>query len=298
MRSISQICEETRLDKIVYEIRKAYSDYKLSDDKVFTKTYEDILYSKDFEKFYLEFLDEGGEPTHFVSVMKCYNLCYPSAPITPVVKTTLTLKEEIGPSFEWFDPTEMLRSGREEDKFKKMRENVVLEYPVNFSLPQEYIDSKRNDIHSDCVDRFGTNFPTKLNVNILVVMFNFYNKYFFNNSINDVKIEVSDRMTKTVGKFCPSDMKIVFSEAQAMNTFNKGQKEHESGGIKVYDRVKFLQLTMEHEMVHAAVWKSQSRKNTNLHESILKSHGTFFRDLIKALFGHTEIRCKLHDTVF
>lgn len=126
-------------------------------------------------------------------------------------------------------------------------------------------------------------------------MFDFYNEHFFDDSIT-AKIELSNRMTKTIGKFCPSDMKIVFSEIQAMNVFNKGQREHESGGIKVYDRVMFLQLVMEHEMVHAAVFKSQSMKNKNLNPAILKSHGTFFRDLIRALFGHTEIKCKMHDT--
>lgn len=174
-------------------------------------------------------------------------------------------------------------------------------YPVTSNYTSAYIMYLRQIIHTAMTETYlGKNANFEAPPNILQELFRMYDEVFFGKGLsaqtqsNNIRLTLtySDRMTKTGG--CCSvtgcSYEIRLSQHVILNTFRKGENFHISNGLQCYDRLDCLMNVFEHELIHFIIGiNGKSGKPGHIKgDPIYKSHGIYFRQLMKAYFGHTE----------
>lgn len=194
-----------------------------------------------------------------------------------------------------------------EDTSSKVYNIPEIRYPVNGDIPEDIVLLKRNKIKQILLrDAFSGDSQIKnLTSNDIQVMFNLYDKEFFDGKIKGnlnklnakLTFDTSNAMTSAAGK-CTSpkcvktgcSFNIRMSNAILLNLFKRGEPFLKTNGIKCTDRLTCLQLVFEHELIHLAIRSSPYSPSSKIKgDKIYSSHGKLFKDLVYAYFKHTGV---------
>ena len=184
-----------------------------------------------------------------------------------------------------------------------------LSYPVRSNYSLDYIASLRKIIHDTISNHYlglqpgtpegslGNNSNFETMPQILEQLFALYDQLFFRNQLTEIinkdKIQLnlgySDKLTRTGGycdrKGCVYSIRL--SQPIMLGTFRKGEKSHSANGLQCYNRLACLMNVFEHELVHFVVEITHGHVKR---DTIYKSHGLYFQQLVQAYFGHTEFK--------
>lgn len=172
----------------------------------------------------------------------------------------------------------------------------------NIVLNNESILHKRSKIRNDMFKK-SLNITSgkihSISVVDLEIIFNLYDKYFFNNYFKDkfkgsIRFSLSKRMTRAAGKTIYqkninklSDDNETYEIRMGINFFFKYyevNREKSVSGIKTCDAFHAFQIVFEHELCHLIelhIYKASNCKNSR------------FRGLAENIFGHSDIYHKL-----
>lgn len=165
------------------------------------------------------------------------------------------------------------------------------------------------------------NFQDVITPEILQYMFNLYDKYFFSNTLSSLSqkhgcvytICWDNKCTSNAG-LCSRDreckqMKItlynrVFYDSLKNMTDKQGTSVINSG-LKCHNVLECLQITFEHELVHALIncfclnygyTNKGAPSNWTSYSSPATGHSKTFLSIVNNNFGHTEYKHELHST--
>lgn len=171
----------------------------------------------------------------------------------------------------------------------------VLVYPPTQSRSEGFIAKKRAEYETRLLTSVGTPNPSVLDVGILVFLFNSINRDFFDGVLPLPKLVVSGKLTRAGAYYQKRSEghKIVFSEVRFAHMFSGGKREALSSGVRCHNRLQWLEVTMEHELIHYFISYLDFK-----HEdaAVSGSHGLLFKKLAEQLFRHTCISCNTNDT--
>jgi len=142
----------------------------------------------------------------------------------------------------------------------------------------------------DCV-----NF-TKITPKLIRKTFKLYDKYFFDNAIRKlldhykmtIEYKPSNTLSSTAGKVFIKNYHVKFEISNKIisNLFtNKKDKKLSLGGLFCKNRLQCFQIVCEHEMIHVV-------QIIYYNDRFIKEgpHGAVFKELVKNIFGHTDIK--------
>ena len=185
---------------------------------------------------------------------------------------------------------------------------IPISYPVYASLSPDVIIKKRQLINNyfarfKLMNTKNFNIISENNVSLLIKL---YDKLFFNGLLDkllskqdgmlNVEFSKATRVAGSCGKTgCDITIKIAVGILQGL-FLNPSVKDYTNSGLKCFNRLECLQLTIEHELIHALIELTPDvsrRGRTNPHDKIYSAHGQLFQDLARAYFGHTDFRHEL-----
>lgn len=175
----------------------------------------------------------------------------------------------------------------------------TLVYPPTQSRAESFIALKRTEYEARLLAMTRTLNPQTLTVGILSFLFDSINRDFFEGILPRPKLTVSNKLERHGAYYQrrPDGHKIAFSAARFSHTFSNGKQEALSSGIRCKNRLQWVEVTMEHEMIHYFISFCEFKKdNPEVHSSVSGSHGLLFRKLAEQLFRHTCIKCNTDDT--
>lgn len=141
------------------------------------------------------------------------------------------------------------------------------------------------------------------NVSDLTKLFDLYNLYFFNNSLPETKLDISNRLTVTAGtcEISRTSGKCVYNITMSRSLFTKLNLESnqatKSGGLVCRSRLNCLQLVLEHEIIHLICGHYYPNRK-DLNEKIYSGHGLLFKNLVRNYFGQTESTHQIGNIIY
>ncbi len=177
---------------------------------------------------------------------------------------------------------------------------IPIKYPVkhqyNISLIEEW---RRTIAELSLIEHDLYNF----NVSDLRKLFDLYNIYFFNNSLPETKLDISNRLTVTAGtcEISRTKTKCVYNITMSRSLFTKLELEEnqvtKSGGLTCKSRLNCLQLVLEHEIIHLIHGHYYTNRK-ELNKKIYSGHGLLFKSLVKNYFGQTESTHQIGNIIY
>lgn len=175
----------------------------------------------------------------------------------------------------------------------------LLSYPPMQRRNDQFIESKRIVYGNRLLKMTGKENPSTLTVGVLSALFEWINMDFFEGVLPVPKFTVSNKLVRAGAYYQrrKDGHKIAFSATRFQDMFSNGKKEAMSSGIRCNNRLEWVEITMEHEMLHYFIsFCNFNKDNPDIHSSIAGSHGLLFRKLAEQLFRHTCIKCNTDDT--
>lgn len=175
----------------------------------------------------------------------------------------------------------------------------ILVYPPTQAFDLCYVNAKRKQYEPDVIALAGSANPSILSVGVLHHIFKNINNDFFQGVLPTIKFTVSKKLSRAGAYFQARQdgNKIAFSLQRFNALFADGKREAMASGIRCTTRIQWLQLVMEHEMLHYFIWFSGfAKSNPGADKSIVSSHGLLFRKLAEQMFHHKSICCNTDDT--
>ena len=185
----------------------------------------------------------------------------------------------------------------------KVEENeppIPIKYPVRFQFNILLIEEWRRTIAELSLIDYNLD---DFNVSDLRKLFDLYNLHFFNNSLPETNLDISNRLTVTAGTCAISRTaeKCVYSITMSRSLFTKLKLENDqvtkSGGLTCKSRLSCLQLVLEHEIIHLIVGHYYPNAK-RLDEKIYSGHGSLFKNLVKSYFGQTESTHQIGNIIY
>lgn len=181
---------------------------------------------------------------------------------------------------------------------------IVIDLPVDTKYPQEQIDLRRKFIYDKTRELWYSDESEFLSGIHLKSLCQLYDAVFFGGLL-----EANLRRTHSFYKFNLSSNKphsgsfktrgnaqiITINWGLFKKLFPSGTETYTSNGVTCHNRLEAVQVTLEHELIHLLTRLSPHRptkieKNDPVHGP----HGSFFRELVLAYFGHTDIKHGFH----
>lgn len=176
---------------------------------------------------------------------------------------------------------------------------LTLAYPPTQTRSESFITLKRKEYETRLLASVRTVNPSSLTVGILSFLFDSINRDFFEGILPRPKFTVSNKLVRSGAYYQRrhDGHKIAFSAARFADMFSNGKQEALSSGVRCKNRLQWVEMTMEHEMIHYFISFCEFKKdNPEVHSSVTGSHGLLFRKLAEQLFRHTCIKCNTNDT--
>ena len=177
---------------------------------------------------------------------------------------------------------------------------IPIKYPVIRQFNTSLIEKWRRTIAE--LSLIDPNLQ-EFDVNDLTILFDLYNLHFFNNSLPQTKLEISNGLTVTAGVCKTSRIsdKCEYSITMSRSIFTKLNLEEnqvtKSGGLICKSRLNCLQLVLEHEIIHLiSGYYYPNRKQ--LDKKIYSGHGLLFKNLVKNYFGQTESTHQIGNIIY
>lgn len=162
-----------------------------------------------------------------------------------------------------------------------------IEYPMTQSYSKEFIDYGRRVILEKIIESVGEN-PIYFDENTVKEICEMYFYVFIGKKPENLSYIISKKKGKCIGR-CVStganEFKIVLVRKMITSFFNTDAKPVIVNGIIVYNRAQLMQITIEHELVHYMINKSQIEGTD---KKIYGDHGKLFKEVCMAYFGHTK----------
>jgi hypothetical protein len=185
--------------------------------------------------------------------------------------------------------------------------------PCTLKYSPNEISSRRNYVYQNIIEFLEVNKVYYMTDNDLERIFWFYDKVFLQGSIKyyfqtnpkaQLKITFGNfgqpdqwnnfgpngEMIETIGISGHSQMEVTskykkhtvyISRPIFSSLFQDGRSYQSANGLNCKNQLECLLLTLEHEMVHLIIdLFCDSRKN---------GHGKYFKELVKNIFGHTDV---------
>lgn len=160
-------------------------------------------------------------------------------------------------------------------------ETKVPDYKMKTRYSVNFIESNREKIH----EKYHERLDKKIHVDVLSKIVNLYNKIFFNSSLPEIKVFLSDGRfgTSADSRYIKDDSEIYriivyYEEILAIHPYEF--RPMKNFGIQCTDRTMYLQTILEHELIHIYMLMNPSLRT-------MSSHNDIFRRLIGSVFNHT-----------
>lgn len=170
---------------------------------------------------------------------------------------------------------------------------LKFEYPPTQSRTLDFVLTKRKEYEASAPKING------LSIALLNHCFNCINTDFFDGVLPLPVIAISSRLTNAAAYYCCRNgiHEITFSLKRYEDAFSNGKIEAMSSGIRCKNRTQYVEITMEHEILHYAINYSEFVKdNSSLDSTITGSHGLLFCKLAEQLFHHKSTCCNTDNT--
>lgn len=181
--------------------------------------------------------------------------------------------------------------------------DIPISYPIKKSLPKNLIISNRKLINKRVSKQLfgGNSNPVNLNPSDIKYITDLYDTLYFNGNINKLLKQQNCTLefgistaTQSAGfhrkKGCVSKIAIAWPVFKNLFKNNNVNESYESNGIRCYNRLECIQLTLEHELIHLLIRLSpEVPKIIKKRDRIYSPHGLLFKDLARAYFGHTGV---------
>lgn len=179
--------------------------------------------------------------------------------------------------------------------------NIDIAFPIIFAIPSESQIKRRSFINNYFAKYKLSNNKnfTSISTHDVQLLIKLYDELFFNNKLEkllgnsgNLTVEFS-KATSTAGTCSKSGCNITIQVAPKLLEglfLNPAVKQYMSNGIACTNRLECLQLTIEHELVHALMQLTPEvgkHKRADPNGKVYSAHGELFMGLVRAYFGHT-----------
>lgn len=172
---------------------------------------------------------------------------------------------------------------------------IEVKYPVTLAYSSKDIIQTRQTIHQLCLKLCHLKLDfDQLNNKVLTTLLKLYNTYFFHGALPEIGITINNRLSNAAGKTKYNGGKISIDISAKI--FNNLLLTKDSfivdSNLICQTRLKCLQLTVEHELIHAIMM--HYKKVTVGRDKIYSSHGLLFKALQQAYFGLVNVTHNLY----
>jgi hypothetical protein len=179
----------------------------------------------------------------------------------------------------------------------------TIEYPMKSSYSQNYIDYARNLIYQKTVEIIGCNNPRDIDAKLLAFVCSLYFELFVEKEPRYVSYAINYKNKTRVGE-CVTTREsgeenrheIILSGKVINSCFKESCEPLVVNGIKVSDRTQLILVSVEHEIIHYLINNSNYdivKVGCSNRDKTFGPHGSMFKSVAKAFFGHTKFNCCL-----